>query len=85
MTKRLKAPPRPSCKIIKGHPGRSVLETQLRSGGVGYIDTTISEKSLAAFAASLRREVARRRRLTRGSKAAQSIGQPDGDEAGGET
>jgi hypothetical protein len=65
MSKRLKASPHPDFKLIRGRRGRDVIRVQLPSGGVGFIATTISRKVLAAFAASLTRKIARRKRLAR--------------------
>jgi len=65
MSKRLKAPPHPDFKFIRGRRGRDVIRIKLPSGGVGFVATTISGKALAAFAASRRRKIAKRKRLAR--------------------
>ena len=64
MSKRLKAPPHPDFKFIRGRRGRDVIRIKLPSGGVGFIATTISRKALAAFAASLSSKIAKRTVMT---------------------
>lgn len=65
MPKRLKTPPRPGCKLIRGRAGRDAIRIELPSGGVGYVATTIPPSALAAMAAKLKQKIARRRRLQR--------------------
>lgn len=65
MTKRLKTPPNPRFKFIRGRRGRDAIRIDLPSGGVGFVATTIPPSALKAFAESLRRKIAKRRRLTR--------------------
>ncbi len=66
MSKRLKAPPHPDFKFIRGHRGRDVIRIKLPSGGAGFIATTIPREVLALFAKSLARKIAKGRRLARG-------------------
>lgn len=65
MSKRLKAPPHPDFKFIRGRRGRDVIRINLPSGGVGFIATTITRKALAAFAISLSRKIAKGKRRAR--------------------
>lgn len=65
MTKRLKTPPRPGCKLIRGRAGRDAIRIELPSGGVGYVATTIPPSALAAMATKLKQRIAKRRRLQR--------------------
>lgn len=65
MPKRLKTPPHRDFKFIRGHRGRDVIRINLPSGGVGFVATTIPQEVLAAFAKSLSRKIAKRRRLAR--------------------
>jgi hypothetical protein len=65
MSKRLKAPPHPDFKFIRGHRGRDVIRINLPSGAVGFIATTIPREVLALFANSLARKIAKGRRLAR--------------------
>ena len=67
MSKRLKAPPNPRFKIIRGRDGRDAIRIDLPSGGVGFVATTIPQGALKAFAVSLGRNLAKRRRLARAS------------------
>lgn len=81
MIKRLKTPPHPDFKFIRGRRGRDVIRVNLPSGGVGFIATTIPLSALKAFAKSLTRKIAKRKRLARAqdhqSSPAESI---EGDE-----
>jgi len=63
--KRLKTPPHPDFKFIRGRRGRDVIRVNLPSGGVGFIATTIPRSALKAFAESLTRKIAKRKRLAR--------------------
>lgn len=65
MIKRLKTPPHPDFKFIRGRRGRDVIRVNLPSGGVGFIATTIPRSALKAFAKSLTRKIAKRKRLAR--------------------
>mgnify|MGYP001248201516 FL=1 len=65
MPKRLKAPPHPDFTFVRGHCGRDAIRIDLPSGGIGIVATTISLEALSAFAASLRRKIAKRTRLAR--------------------
>lgn len=65
MPKRLKTPPNPAFKFIRGRRGRDVIRIDLPSGGVGFVATTIPLSTLKAFAESLARKMAKRRRLAR--------------------
>jgi hypothetical protein len=65
MSKRLKAPPHPDFKFIRGRRGRDVIRISLPSGGVGFIATTITRKALAAFAKSLALKIAKGKRRAR--------------------
>lgn len=65
MTKRLKTPPNPKFKFIRGRSGRDAIRIELPSGGVGFVATTIPPAALTAFATSLGRKLAKRRRLAR--------------------
>lgn len=47
------------------HCGRDGIRINLPSGGVGFVATTIPQEVLAAFAKSLARKIAKRRRLAR--------------------
>ena len=79
MSKRLKSPPHPDFTFVRGHCGRDAIRIDLPSGGIGIVATTISHEALAAFAASLRRKIAKRARLAR------KAGQASPTDAGGET
>lgn len=65
MTKRLKTPPKAGFKFIRGRNGRDAIRIELPSGGVGFVATTIPPAALKAFAESLSRKLAKRRRLAR--------------------
>jgi hypothetical protein len=79
MSKRLKAPPHPDFKFIRGHRGRDVIRIKLPSGGVGFIATTIPGEVLALFAKSLARKIAKGRRLARALGHATTAVDPGGD------
>ena len=79
MSKRLKVPPHPNFKLIRGRRGRDVIRFKLASGGVGFVATTIPREVLAAFVAALSRKMARRRRLTR-ARGASPVAANKGDE-----
>lgn len=63
MTKRLKNPPKAGFKFIRGRNGNDAIRIELPSGGVGFVATTIPPAALKAFAESLSRKLAKRRRL----------------------
>jgi hypothetical protein len=63
MTKRLKTPPNPRFKFIRGRSGRDAIRIELPSGGVGFVATTIPPAALTAFATSLGRRMAKDRRV----------------------
>lgn len=65
MLKRLKTRPNPAFKFIRGRRGRDVIRINLPSGGVGFVATTIPLRALDAFAKSLARKMAKRRRMAR--------------------
>lgn len=65
MTKRLKTPPNPRFKFIRGRRGRDAIRIKLPSGGIGFVATTIPRAALDAFAQSLARKIAKRKRLGR--------------------
>lgn len=65
MTKRLKTPPHPDFTFIRGRSGRDAIRIKLPSGGVGFVATTIPRAALDAFARSLARKIAKRKRLGR--------------------
>lgn len=65
MPKRLKTPPNPAFKFIRGRRGRDVIRIDLPSGGVGFVATTIPPRALKAFAEFLARKMAKRKRLAR--------------------
>ena len=72
MSKRLKAPPHPDFTFVRGRCGRDAIRINLPSGGIGIVATTISLEALSAFAASLRRRIAKRTRLARAAGQASS-------------
>lgn len=65
MSKRLKSPPHPGFTFVRGRCERDAIRIDLPLGGIGIIATTISHEALSAFAASLRRQIAKRTRLAR--------------------
>lgn len=65
MSKRLKTPPHPDFKFIRGHRGRDVIRINLPCGGVGFVATTVPREVLAAFAEALSRKLAKGSRLAR--------------------
>lgn len=67
MSKRLKTPPHPDFKFIRGRRGRDVIRINLPCGGVGLVATTIPREVLAAFAEALSRKLEKSRRLARSS------------------
>ena len=71
MSKRLKALPHPDFTFVRGHCGRDAIRIDLPSGGIGIVATTISLEALSAFAASLRRKIAKPTRLARAGGHAQ--------------
>jgi hypothetical protein len=83
MSKRLKAPPHPDFKFIRGRRGRDVICISLPSGGVGFIATTITRKALAAFAKSLSRKIAKGKRRARALRHESTVVDPGGDSAVG--
>lgn len=53
MSKRLKTPPYPGHKFIRGRRGRDVTRINLPRGGVGFVATTVPGEVLAALAEAL--------------------------------
>src|SRR5450755_4151640 len=85
MSKRLKTPPHPDFKFIRGRRGRDAIRINLPSGGVGYIATTIARKALAAFAKSLARKIAQGKRRARALRHESTFVDPDDSCAEGVT
>jgi hypothetical protein len=80
MSKRLKTPPHPDFKFIRGRRGRDVIRINLPCGGVGFVATTVPREVLAAFAEALSRKLAKGRRLARSQARDMSSADP-GDQS----